>query len=114
MKLYRPMHLAAFVLLAILATQGAHSSVPAAAQAALECVSEDEMRSLIAGRHAVSSALAVRAARRAAKSPGAELLRTRLCREAGRLTYVVTFLRRDGRVVPTMVDAASGRVIVSK
>lgn len=113
MKLHRSMHLAAIALLTIVASQ-ADSSVPAAAQQARACLSQDEMRDRIAEKHAVSSALAVRAARRAAKAPGAELLRTRLCREGDRLEYVVTFLRRDGRVVPVMVDAASGRVIVSK
>lgn len=114
MRMHQPMRVATIVLLTIVATHGADSSVPAAAQPARTCLSQDETRGLIAEKQAVSSALAVRTARRAAKSPGAELLRTQLCREGDRLAYVVTFLRRDGRVVPVMVDAANGRVIVSK
>lgn len=78
----------------------------------LTCLSNEDVRKMVVADMAVSSAKAVRAAR--AFSPNAELLRTRLCRDGDKLKYLVTFLRRDGRVLPVTVDAVSGKVITAQ
>lgn len=78
----------------------------------LACLSSEDVRKIVVANTAVSSAKAVRAAR--ASAPNSELLRTRLCRDGDKLKYLVTFLRRDGRVLPVAVDAVSGKVITGQ
>jgi uncharacterized membrane protein YkoI len=76
------------------------------------CLSSEEVQSLVVSNKAVSSAKAVRAARPVV--PNAELLRTRLCMDGDKLQYRITFLRRDGRIVPVTIDATSGNVMSSQ
>lgn len=90
-----------------LSTQSTSPSAVLSASASA-CLGGEETRALLGENKVVSSAKAVRAARAAIGS--AELLRARLCRDGETLVYRIAFLRRDGRVLPVTVDAASGRV----
>jgi uncharacterized membrane protein YkoI len=73
------------------------------------CLSREEHQSLVASKQALPAAQAIRTAR--SVQPNSEILRARLCRSGERMYYRVTLLRRDGKVVPVMVEAASGRLI---
>lgn len=76
------------------------------------CLSKVEQRAAIAHGQAVTLAAAIRAARGSVRGRGArEVVRARLCREAGRLVYVLTVLARNGKVTHTTVDAANGKVV---
>jgi uncharacterized membrane protein YkoI len=39
------------------------------------------------------------------------VVRARLCRQDNGLVYLLTMLTRDGKVVHTVVDATSGKVV---
>ena len=72
------------------------------------CMSSREMQDSVTARRVVAPALAVGAARAAV--PGADLLRVTLCREGEAYIYLVSVLRKDGRVVHIVVDGPSGKV----
>ena len=72
------------------------------------CLSPREMQDSVAANRVVAPALAVGAARRAV--PGADLLRVTLCRDRDAFIYVISVLRKDGRVVHVVVDGPTGRV----
>lgn len=74
----------------------------AAAQGA--CLSQSDQRA------AVSSGQAVRPGQ-IGRELGGKVLRLNLCQSGGGLTWHVTVLQGDGRVVDHVVDAKSGRVI---
>jgi uncharacterized membrane protein YkoI len=74
---------------------------------ALVCLDQKATREAVASGRVVAPAVALKAARAAS---GGEAVRARLCHSDSRLVYVVTSLRRDGRVRRIHVDAASGRV----
>ena len=74
---------------------------------ALVCLSQDETRDAVMGRHVVDPAQASRHAREAAAG---EVVRIRLCRQGDELFYLVTTLKRDGRVSRVMVEGNSGKV----
>lgn len=76
------------------------------------CLSREEHQALVASKQALPAAQAIRTAR--SVQPNSDILRARLCRNGERMYYRVTLLRRDGKVVPVMVEAASGRLIVDK
>jgi uncharacterized membrane protein YkoI len=76
------------------------------------CLSREEHQALVASKQALPAAQAIRTAR--SVQPNSDILRARLCRIGERMYYRVTLLRRDGKVVPVMVEAASGRLIVDK
>jgi len=84
---------------------------PAVAQArpaeAPACLREAEIREEVAAKRVVRQVVALRAA---AAAIGGEAVRARLCRQESGLVYVITVLRRDGKVVRVSVDAASGKV----
>ena len=71
------------------------------------CLSGREMRDIGADR-VVSPALAIAAARRAV--PGADILRAAVCRDRDIFIYLITVLRKDGRVVHVIVDGPTGKV----
>ncbi len=72
------------------------------------CLSPREMREVASTNRVVEPALAVGAARRAV--PGADMLRATLCRDREVFIYVISVLRKDGRVVHVVVDGPTGRV----
>jgi uncharacterized membrane protein YkoI len=76
------------------------------------CMSAREMRDAVAAHRLVSPAQAVGAARRAV--PAGDLLRVTLCGEGGVFIYVVSVLRKDGRVVHVVVDGSTGQVASMK
>ena len=90
-------------LLGFLST--ARSEGPIVAQ---PCLSPREMRGIVAGNRVVAPALAIGAARRAV--PGADMLRATLCRDRDIFVYVISVLRKDGRVVHVVVDGPTGKV----
>jgi uncharacterized membrane protein YkoI len=79
---------------------------PAAAQD--RCLSRAEQRAAIAAGQAITVAAVRRILR---QHMAGELVRVRLCRESGRLIYLLTVLSRDGRVHRVTVDAGNGTVI---
>ncbi len=90
-------------LLGLLST--ARSEGPIVAQ---PCLSPREMRDIVSGNRVVAPALAIGAARRAV--PGADMLRATLCRDGEIFVYVISVLRKDGRVVHVVVDGPTGKV----
>ena len=90
-------------LLGFLGAAGAEGPI-----VAQPCLSGREMRDIVGTDRVVSPALAVAAARRAV--PGADILRAAVCRDRDIFIYVITVLRKDGRVVHVVVDGPSGKV----
>lgn len=76
------------------------------------CVSPREMRELVANNKYVAPTAAVVTARRSLSN--ADVLRADLCRRDGAFVYVIVALRKDGKAVEVMVDAASGKVIATQ
>ena len=76
---------------------------------AQNCLSPTEMREAISANHAVQPVVAMKNARSAA--PG-DVVRMRLCRDDQELVYLVTTVKRDGRVQRVTVEAVSGKVTV--
>lgn len=89
--------------IALLLSTAVHAEQPA-----LTCLPEGSMREVIAAKKVVAPAAALKAAR--GQVPGADIVRASLCWRGETLYYVVTALKRDGRVVPVRVDAVSGKV----
>jgi hypothetical protein len=76
------------------------------------CLTSEQMRDAVGAGHAVTAAIATRAARGASEG---EVVRVRLCREAQgkddqKLVYRITMLHRDGRVGHVTVDGTSGKI----
>ena len=90
-------------LLGLLST--ARSEGPIVAQ---PCLSPRDMRDIVSGNRVVAPALAIGAARRAV--PGADMLRATLCRDGDIFVYVISVLRKDGRVVHVVIDGPTGKV----
>jgi uncharacterized membrane protein YkoI len=90
-------------LLGFLGTARAESPIMAK-----PCMSPREMREVVATRRVVAPAHAVGMARRAV--PGADMLRATLCVDGELYLYVISVLRKDGRVVHVVVDGPSGKV----
>lgn len=97
------------LFLLVLAAVAAHPG-PVRAQMAQPsgCLTDSEIREEVAAKRVVPQLTALRAAR---AKMGGEAVRARLCREGDNLFYHITALRRDGRVVRVVVDAASGKVL---
>jgi uncharacterized membrane protein YkoI len=72
------------------------------------CLSPEDMQEAVSSRKVVAPLAAIRAARLAV--PRAEVVRARLCHHDTALMYQVMVLRRDGRFVQVLVNAASGEV----
>lgn len=81
--------------------------VPIDDPAPISCLSAEEMRAALADGHVIQPAEASRHAREAA--PG-EVVRIRLCRQGEEFVYVVTTLRRNGRVARVTLEGQSGKV----
>jgi uncharacterized membrane protein YkoI len=73
----------------------------------ISCLSAQETREAVSDGKVMQPATASRHAREAA--PG-EVLRIRLCRQGDEFVYVVTTMKRDGRVARVTLDGASGKV----
>jgi len=73
----------------------------------MSCLSADEMRDAVAEGRVIQPVQASRHARQAA--PG-EVVRIRLCRQGEDFVYVVTTLKRDGRVARVTLEGQSGKV----
>ena len=87
-------------------------SASAAERTERSCLSKAEQRAAISHGQAVTLATAIRSVRGSVRGRGArEVVKARLCREAGGLVYVLTVLARDGKVTHTTVDATSGKVV---
>ena len=78
------------------------------AAAADRCRTQDEIREEVAQRRVVSQVAALRVAR---TQMGGEAVRARLCRTETGLVYIITSLKRDGKVIRVIVDAPSGKVV---
>lgn len=76
-------------------------------QEPISCLSADETRDVVSEGRVIQPAQASRHARNAA--PG-EVLRIRLCRQGEDFVYVVTTLKRDGRVARVTLEGQSGKV----
>ncbi|MFO1149269.1 MAG: hypothetical protein U1E62_12920 [Alsobacter sp.] len=79
-----------------------------AKQARPACLSEAEIREEVAAKRVIAQVAALRAARAAG---GGEAVRARLCNGEKGLVYVITSLKRDGKVLRIDVDAATGRIV---
>ena len=73
----------------------------------ITCLSAEETREAVSDGKVMQPATASRHAREAA--PG-EVLRIRLGRQGDEFVYVVTTMKRDGRVARVTLDGASGKV----
>jgi uncharacterized membrane protein YkoI len=99
---------------ALIALAGAGQAVAAEHHRARHrvCLSKAEQRAAISHGQAVTLAAAIRSVRGSVRGRGArEVVRARLCREAGGLVYVLTVLARNGRVTHVTVDASTGKVV---
>ncbi len=76
-------------------------------QEPIACLSADETRDAVADGRVMQPVEASRHARQAA--PG-EVVRIRLCRQGHDYVYVVTTLKRDGRVARVTLEGLSGKV----
>jgi len=76
-------------------------------QEPISCLSADETRDAVSDGRVIQPAQASRHARHAA--PG-EVVRIRLCRQGEDYVYVVTTLKRDGRVARVTLEGQSGKV----
>ena len=90
-------------LLGLLSTGRAQSPI-----VAQPCLSSREMRDVVSAHRVVAPAMAIGAARRAV--PGADMLRATLCGDRDIYVYVISVLRKDGRVVHVVVDGPTGKV----
>jgi uncharacterized membrane protein YkoI len=72
------------------------------------CLSAREMQEVVSTDRVLKPALAIAAARRSV--PNSEMLRASMCRDQDVLIYVISVLRKDGRVVHVLIDARSGKV----
>lgn len=95
--------LVGLALLGLLGTARAEGPI-----VAKPCLSPREMREVVSARRLVAPAHAVGMARRAV--PGADMLRAALCVDGEVYLYVISVLRKDGRVVHVVVDGPSGKV----
>ena len=93
----------AVALLGFLSTARAESPI-----VAQPCLSDRAMRDTVAAGRVVAPALAIGAARRAV--PGADMLRATLCGDRDVFVYVISVLRKDGRVVHVVIDGPTGKV----
>jgi uncharacterized membrane protein YkoI len=73
----------------------------------LHCLSREQQRQAIAAGKAVRLSVAIRNAR---ARLGGEVVRARLCDGERGLVYLLTVLRKDGKVVRATVQASSGQL----
>jgi uncharacterized membrane protein YkoI len=91
------------------------STAAMAADDKLVCLSKAEQRAAISSGQAVTLATAIRSVRGSVRGRGTrEVVRARLCRQEGKLVYLLTLLARDGKVTHMAVDATSGKVVEAR
>lgn len=90
-----------------LVTAVASPVVAVASPQPISCLSAEETREAVSDGKVMQPVAASRHAREAA--PG-EVVRIRLCRLGDDYVYVVTTLKRDGRVARVTLDGHSGKV----
>lgn len=90
-----------------LVTAAASPVVTADSAPPISCLSAQETREAVSDGKVMQPTAASRHAREAA--PG-EVLRIRLCRQGDEFVYVVTTMKRNGRVARVTLDGASGKV----
>lgn len=78
-----------------------------AEDAPIACLSAEETREAVAGGHVMQPVLA---SRRALDAVPGEVVRISLCRQGEDFVYVVTTLKRDGKVARVTLDGHSGKV----
>ncbi len=85
-------------------------AVPALAADPLpaNCLNKEAQRQAIASGEAVPLAQAIATVKTGRR---VEVVRARLCREDGRLAYVLTLLARNGKVSRATIDAANGSIV---
>lgn len=84
----------------------------AVAGEARSCLSKEEQRMAILHGQAVTLATAIRSVRGSVRGRGVrEVVKARLCRDGGRLVYLLTVLARDGKVTRASVDASTGKIV---
>lgn len=71
------------------------------------CLTQAEMREVLAQEAVVAPITAVRAAR---SKSGGKVIRASLCRNADDFVYQITTLQKDGRVVRVTIDGRSGEI----
>jgi hypothetical protein len=94
-----------FFLAALTASGLAAAPLPVSESAARLCYNRVETREKVAA-HGLRESLVL--LREASSEFGADPLNARLCRNRDQFVYEMSLLRRDGRVVRLVVDAASG------
>jgi uncharacterized membrane protein YkoI len=77
-------------------------------QARNDCLSSEETRTAMQEHRLISM---VTASRSASAASDGEVLRARLCRVGETHVYVISALRRDGKVMHVTVDAVSGAIV---
>jgi uncharacterized membrane protein YkoI len=75
------------------------------------CLAPGEVQEIVLTDKVISPATAVNTARQ--RVPGADVVRANLCRDGQTLVYIISALRKDGRVVRVVIDAPTGRVLAS-
>jgi uncharacterized membrane protein YkoI len=75
------------------------------------CLNRVEVRAAVSSGKAVKLTVAVRSAK---ARLGGEVLRVKLCQGANGLVYLLTVLRRDGKVMHVTVDAATGQLVAGR
>lgn len=78
----------------------------AAADAADRCLTRNEQKAKTAAHALIPLSRAMRVVR----SRG-EIIQARLCEHGGRLVYLLTVLRPDGKVAEAGIDAGNGAVV---
>ena len=100
--------IAALTVLTIVSVHAEGRTRPHAIAAAHACLSFKERRAANESGRVIHLAAAIRAAKR--RVPGT-VVRARLCRGRDGLVYVLTILKRDGRVVRLTIDAVKGTLL---
>jgi uncharacterized membrane protein YkoI len=72
------------------------------------CLNKEAQRQALASGEAVPLAQAIATVKTGHR---VEVVRARLCREDGRLAYVLTLLARNGKVSRATIDAANGSIV---
>ncbi len=92
--------------LVIAALVAVSASRPVSAAELSNCLNKEQRAAVLAGGKVVTLSQAISAAR----ARKGDVVRARLCQRPSGLVYVLTLLRRDGKVVRMTVDAQSGRL----
>lgn len=95
-----------FLAIAALVVVSASATAPLAAAELSNCLNKQQQAAVLASGKVVTLSHAIAAAR----ARKGDVVRASLCQRSGGLVYVLTLLRRDGKVMRMTVDAQSGRL----